>query len=214
MPWRSRWSGATFQEHADVEGRLDGEIELIGGELEDDSPLPRHRRQIERRRPQIAADADVAGTAGVKQVTDQRRGRRLAVGAGDGDVAGLRQHAPQELDIAHHLDAGVMRGSDHRVRKRHAGARHQGRDPVLIASGAHLEALIARRRPRIRHIVPAEHARAAGTECPRRGEAGAREPEHGDRAIAIERDPDHWLTSASASRARSGRGSRRSPRSG
>ena len=116
--------------------------------------------------------------------------------------------------IAAAHDAGVMCGRNHRVRKRHAGARHQGSDPVLGPGGAHLEALIARRRPRIRRVVPAEHARAAGTERPRRGEAGACEPEHGDRAIAIEGNPDHWLTSASASRARSGRGSRRSPRSG
>ena len=206
--------GGNVEQHGDVEGRLDGEIELIGGELEDDGPLARHRRQIERRRPQIAAHADVAGPGRMQQVTDQRRRRRLAIGAGDGDVAGLRQYAPQKLDIAHHLDAGVMRGSDHRVRKRHAGARHQGCDPVLGPGGAHLEALIARRRPRIRRVVPAEHAGTAGTERPRRGEAGACEPEHGDRAIAIERDPNHRLTSASASRARSGRGSRRSPRSG
>ena len=184
-----------IQEHADVEGRLDGQIELVGGEFEDEGPVAWHRREIEGGGPQIAADPNVAGAGRTQQMTDERRRRRLAVGAGDADVAGLRQRAPQELDIADHLDASIVGGNDDGVRERDTGARHQGGNAVLGASGAHLEALVPCRRARRRQIVPTEHAGTAGSERPRCGEAGAGEPEHGHRPVAIERDPDHRLTS-------------------
>ena len=101
-----------IQEDADVEGRLDGQIELVGGELEDEGPVAWHRRKIEGGGPQIAADPNVAGAGRTQQMTDERRRRRFAVGAGDADVAGLRQRAPEELDIADQLDASIVGGND------------------------------------------------------------------------------------------------------
>ena len=55
-------------------------FELVGGELEHEGPIARHGREIENRRPQIAADADAAGAGRVQQVADKRCRRRLAVG--------------------------------------------------------------------------------------------------------------------------------------
>ena len=107
----------------------------------------------------------------MQQVADERRRRRLAVGAGDTDVAGLRQRAPQELDVADHFDVGILSGDNRRVRERDAWARYKGSDAVLGPGGAHLEALIPRCRARRRLIVPAEHAGTAGAERPRCGKA-------------------------------------------
>ena len=100
------------QEHGDVEGRLDGQIELVGGKLQDEGAVARHRREVEGGGSQIAADADAAGPGRAQQVADERRRRRLAVGAGDADVARLRQRAPEQLDVADHLDAGGLGRGD------------------------------------------------------------------------------------------------------
>src|SRR3989441_2349212 len=62
--------------------------------------------------------------AGTEPLRRERRGRRLAVGAGDpGDVG--RARAKEEVDLAGDFDAAPARGLDQRFVPCHAGAHHQ-----------------------------------------------------------------------------------------
>ena len=78
-----------------------------------------------------------------EEMRGERRGGRLAVGAGDGDERRVRRMAPplaaEQLDVADHLDGGRAREPHRpvrrRMRERHAGREHQrgnGR-PVGVA---------------------------------------------------------------------------------
>ena len=84
------------------------QVELVGRHLEHvDAPACVSARATGRR-ADVAADRDVA--AGRRQdVGDQRRGGRLAVGAGDGDERRVRRVrralAAEQLDVADDLDA-------------------------------------------------------------------------------------------------------------
>ena len=84
------------------------------------------------------ARADIAAHLGVAaglahQMRDQRRRRRFAVGAGDGDERRVRRVTPplaaEQLDVADHFDAGLLREPHRpvrlRMRQRHAGRQHE-----------------------------------------------------------------------------------------
>ena len=76
---------------------------------------PAERREVERAAADIAAD--LAARAGLGQdMADQRRGGRLAVGAGDADEARLRLGTGQQLDVADDLLAGGARRRGHGMR--------------------------------------------------------------------------------------------------
>ena len=84
---------------ADVEQDADGRIErgrkidLIGRHLDDVDAARARRLQRQDRGADIAAHLGVvAGDA--QQMRDQRRGGRLAVGAGDGDERRIRRMTP------------------------------------------------------------------------------------------------------------------------
>jgi len=69
-------------------------------------------------------------------MSDQRGGRRFAVGAGDGDKgrAGCKMPslAAEQFDIADYLNARLLRERHHpmrrRMRERHPGRQHQACD--------------------------------------------------------------------------------------
>ena len=104
-PWRSRWSGVRFSQTRDIGPEVARQVELVGRHFEHvDAPVagllrgraPR-ARYCRRPRPEPADGEHMA---------DQRRRRRLAVGAGDRDEARLPLRlAPQQLDVADDLDA-------------------------------------------------------------------------------------------------------------
>lgn len=123
---------------ADIEQDADGgiergrEVDLVGRHLDDvDAP---HARRLQRQ----DRGADIAAHLGVvagdfRQMRDQRRRGRLAVGAGDGDERCVRRVpsplAAEQLDVADDLDPGLARLQHapvrHRMSERHAGREHE-----------------------------------------------------------------------------------------
>ena len=112
---------------ADVEQDADARIErrrkidLVGRALDDMMAAGARRLQREDGHADIAAAGRLV--AGRRQdVGDERRGGRLAVGAGDGDERRVRRVraalAAKQLDVADHLDGGVAREADGPVRRR------------------------------------------------------------------------------------------------
>src|SRR3546814_12984000 len=77
------------------------------------------RLQGEGRRAEVAADLHLTGGE-LQDVANERGGGRLAVGAGDADVAGVALGARQELDVADDLDAVLLGLGDHRMGLRKA----------------------------------------------------------------------------------------------
>jgi hypothetical protein len=90
-----------------------GQVELVGRQLQHIDRPAVHVLEAEHADADVAADAGVAAGAGA-DVADQGRGRRLAVGAGDGDDLralvgrGGVDRAGEELDVAEDLDAGRL----------------------------------------------------------------------------------------------------------
>ena len=107
--------GCDVQPDGDVGAEGLQKLELIRRQFEDIDAALAERRKIERAAADVATD--FASRAGLlEDVADQRRGRRLAVGAGDGDEACRRFGAGQQLDVADDLLAG-------RTRRRRYGMR-------------------------------------------------------------------------------------------
>ena len=94
--------------------------------------VPRRRLERQDRAADVAAHLHVAAEL-AQDVRDERRRRRLAVGAGDGDERRLgareRPLAAEELDVADDLDARGAGLLDRPVRlgmrERHAGRQHE-----------------------------------------------------------------------------------------
>ena len=91
------------------------------------------RREIEDRHADIAAHRDVApGFA--QDMGDQRGGRRLAVGAGDGDERRVGRArgalASEELDVADDLDAGGLARARPSSAARDGSAARRAREPA------------------------------------------------------------------------------------
>ena len=136
-----------------------------------------------------------------QDVGDQRRGGRLAVGAGDGDErrVGARPGtlAAEQLDVADDLDAGGL-GFGHRpvrlgMRERHAGRQHEGRKSAPIGGGDILDRKAGRRRRAASRgaVVGGDHRRPAGGQRAARGDARNAETEHGDSAARECGDRSH-----------------------
>ena len=107
--------GRDVEPHRDmgVEGLQ--QFELVGRQLQHVEAALAQRRQVERAAADIAAD--LAAHAGLgEDMADQRRRRRLAVGAGDGDEPRLVLGARQQLDVADDRLAGGARRGGHGMR--------------------------------------------------------------------------------------------------
>ncbi len=120
----------------------------------------RRRLQIQHRHADIAAKLHVAARL-AQDVSNQRRRRRFAVGAGDGDQRRVGRAsgalAGEQLDVADHLDPGGPRAV-HRpvrlgVRQRHAG-RQQQRVEARPVGLAQINQPEVRLRPRSLAVVP------------------------------------------------------------
>ena len=188
------------------------EIDLVGRALDDVNAARARRLERQDRGADIAAELRVeAGRR--REMRDQRRGGRFAVGAGDGDERRVGREAAalaaEQLDIADHLDGGFLRKPDHPMRRRmgerNAGRQHQRRDPrpvgVAQIGGGNAGGIGLRHALRI--VVVADDVGAAGKERTRAHQPRAAQPEHGDLFAGEGRDRDHdEATSASGSRAR------------
>ena len=165
------------------------EIDLERGALDDVHAPGRRRLEREDGGADVSAELRVVVRAR-EEMRDQRRGGRLAVGAGDRDERRVRRGAAplaaEQLDVADHLDRGIAREADGPVRRRmserHAGRQHQRVDPAPVdaaqignrnAGGARL--LDARFG-----IVPSHHIGTAGEQRACAGKPGRAEPEQRD----------------------------------
>src|SRR5215471_12302739 len=121
---------------------------------------------------------------------NQRRGRRLAIGAGDGDEGSFRRAraalAAEQLDVADHLDARGMR-QHHRpvgrgMRERHAGRKHERGNfrPVGLPQIAAWNARARGLGHGVGIVVPADDVGAAREQCARARQPRPAEAEYGD----------------------------------
>ena len=206
--------GRDVEPHRDVGMEGLEQFELIGGKLQHVEAAFAERLEVERTAPDIAADF-AAGAGLLEDVADQRRRRRLAVGAGDGDEPRPGLRPCQQLDVADDRLAGGARGDRHGMRYRqgagNARADHESGDarPVdrgrVGDPGAEMRRRVARRRI----VVPDD---AVDPGCPQGThgrQAGAREPQHHERRTLEDGEIDHPFTAASGWRGRPSRGWRR-----
>ena len=108
------------------------EVDLIGRTFDDMGAARRRRRQIENRHADVAAHRDFAPGL-FQHMGDERRGRRFAVGAGDGDERRVRRSraalAHKEFDVADNRNPRSVRKVDRpmglRMGQRHAGREHK-----------------------------------------------------------------------------------------
>src|SRR5579863_5761200 len=150
--------------------------------------LARRRRERQDRRADIAADLNLIAE-GRKKMRDERRRRRFAVGAGDGDERRFRRDlaalAAEELDVADNLDPRLSRPAHDPMRLRvcQRNARGENQRAELLEIGARkIEQRQAERRgflTRRRLIVPDDDIGAASLQC--FGADTARSPEAEDR---------------------------------
>ena len=200
--------GRQVDEQADAGLQRRREVDLERRALQDMDAARRRRFKVERRHADIAAELHVApGLA--QHVGDQRRRRRFAVGAGDGDERRLGRAAPrargEQLDIADHFDASGVSPLHRPVRLR-VGQRHAGRQDQRGKAATSRRRQIDQRQPppafaRRLAVVPGSHHRAAGDQRARRRQPGAAEAEQRDAAPA-KVETGVTLTSASRWRGR------------
>ena len=131
----------------------------------------------------------------------ERRGGRLAVGAGDRDERrvgrGQAALAAEQLDVADHLDGGIARKPDHPVRRR-MGQRYARREhergnpaPVDVAQIRGRDAGGGGFGDLFGLVVEADHVRAARQQRARARKAGGAQPEHRDLLPREGGDRDH-----------------------
>ena len=173
------------------------------------TPARGRRRQRQDRGADIAAELRVhARRRG--EVRDQRRCRRFAVGAGDGDErrAGraLCPLAAEQFDIADHLDAGLLRQRHRpvrfRMRERNAGRQHQRRDlrPIDLPQIGGGNAGGVRFGDARGIVIEGDDVGAAGEQRAGARKPRAAQPEHRDLLAGKTRDRDHeGATSVSGS---------------
>src|SRR6185369_9564991 len=113
--------GRKVDQDADRRIKRRREIDLVGRAFDDVKPLFSGRLQRQDRGADIAAKLYVLARA-AQEMCDQRRGGRLAVGAGDGHEWGFRREAlpltTEQLDVAYDLHAGILRKLGRPVRLR------------------------------------------------------------------------------------------------
>ena len=176
------------------------EIDLERRAFDDVHPARVRRLQRQDRRADIAAKLGVAAGAGC-EMGDERRGGRFAVGAGDGDEGRVRRMdaalAAEQLDIADHFDpiaAGeASRPMRRRMGKRHAGRKHQRRDPAPVGGleVAGRDSGACGMDDAVGVVIPADHFRSPRHERTRRAEPRTAEAEDRDLAPGEESDRDH-----------------------
>lgn len=211
---------------ADIEQNADGgvergrEIDLVGRHLDDVDAARARRLQRQDRGADIAAHLGVVA-GDLREMCDQRRRGRLAVGAGDRDELRVRcMPSPltaEQLDVADHLDTGLARLQHapvrHRMGQRHAGRQHQRCEivPGDVAQIGGDEAGLRRLGDILGIVVGGDHFGAAGLQRVAGSEPRAAEAEHRDRLAGKGCNRDHRDTVSAASAWR-GRRAPASPR--
>ena len=145
--------GRDVEQHADAGIERRRQLDLEGRHLDDVEPIDGRRLQRQDRRADVAAHLHVAAGR-AQDVGDQRRGGRLAVGAGNGDERRVGRQlgalAAEQLDVADDLDAGGLGLGDRPVRRgmreRHARRQHQRRKPRPVRARQILDGKARRRR--------------------------------------------------------------------
>jgi hypothetical protein len=163
--------GRDVGEHGHIRHEAGREIDLVGRNFQHIDRAAVRRRQIEHGLADIAADLGREACGG-KNVADQRRRRRFAVGAGDGDerrAAGLRASAGARGRTIRYRRSLRRRPCARRrrfvrfgMRQRHAGAEDQRGDlgPTAIAQNGRIVAPAARQRARRFVVVPGDDTSA------------------------------------------------------
>ncbi len=202
---------------ADVEQDADRRIErrrkvdLVGRHLDDVHPPHARRLQRQNRGADVAAHlAIVAGDP--HQMRDQRRGGGFAVGAGDGDerrIGGMTPPFPtKQLDIADHLDAGLLRRQHGPVRRRmgerRARRQHQRCEirPRYLAQIRGDESGLRGFGDVVGVVVAGDHFGPARFQGVAARQSRAAEAEHRNRLAREGGDGDQAITAVSAWRGR------------
>ena len=128
--------GGDVQEHGRAGRELRRVLELERGGLADDRDrgverrlaVGRRRREQAERAPDVAGHGDRAAARAVDRA-DQLDGRRLAVGAGDGDEL-VGEQAPGQLELADHRQPALARGGDQRRAGGHTRALDDAADAL------------------------------------------------------------------------------------
>ena len=151
-----------------------------------------HVERVRRRVAHLGAEgsADIAAdrhleSRRLQHPAGQRRRRRFALGAGDGDDA-AEEPARRKLDLRDHRHAAPARGLHRRLLRRHAGAEddeiggREGLRPVAPQLQLHAESC---QRLGFRCLAPRvgkRHVRAPAGEQLRGGQAASRGSRDGD----------------------------------
>ena len=165
----------------------------------------RRRRQRQDRGADVAAHLGVV-TGLAHQMRDQRRGRGLSVGAGDGDERCVRcmklALAAEQFDVADHLDARLLRCNHRPVRlrmgQRHARRQHQHSKirPRHVAQIGGRETGLCRFRELRWRVVAGDHFRPARLQRMTARKPRSAEAEHGNRLTLEGSDRRHVVTAA------------------
>ena len=185
------------------------EVDLIGRTFNDMGAARRRRRQVENRHADVAAHRDFAPGL-FQHMGDERRGRRFAVGAGDGDERRVRRSraalAHKEFDVPNNRNPRSVRKVDRpmglRMGQRHAGREHKHLKAAPIGASEidQRDAGGFRALPRGRVVIPRSHFRAPCDKRPRRRQPRAAEAEEGDALPAQALDRNHRHLSLSEAR--------------
>ena len=183
-------------------GRVEGgsQVDLIGGNFDHIDAVAAQRCEREDRGSDIAANLGVAASD-AQEMSGKRRGRRFAVGAGDGDewdVGGLAPTlATEQFDIADHLDCCGSGQQDrpmrHGVGERHAGRKHQCGDfrPVHLPQISRRDTRTACLGDGVNIVVPTNDVGAALEQRTRACQSRAAQTENGDSLAGKGRYRDH-----------------------
>uniref|UniRef100_A0A0N5A0A1 Transposase n=1 Tax=Parastrongyloides trichosuri TaxID=131310 RepID=A0A0N5A0A1_PARTI len=201
------------------------QIQLIGRHLDHIDRIRRRLRQGQNPDADIAADVD-AEARPFQHPADQGRGRRLAVGAGDGDHARPLprrqggQRPREQLHIADDRHARLMGALDGPVRlgmgQRRARRQHQSREsrPVGPRQILDQEAFRLGLHPARDAVVPQHGDGPARLKRARRRDPRPSQAEDRDTTPLEAGNGDHRLNAASAWTGRAAPAWRRRSRSG
>ena len=124
--------GRQVGQDADIRRQARRQVDLEAGHFQHIDGLGRRRRQLQHRLADIAADLGVEAALG-EDVSHQRGGGGLAVGAGDGDHRRLggavgigANFMGEQFDIADDANLGAI-GMFHHAMRLGMGQRHAGR---------------------------------------------------------------------------------------
>ena len=177
--------GREVEQHRRVRRELDGILELERrcfadhGDRRGERRLAvrRGRRKQAQRPPDVPGDDRVAATRAIHRA-DQLDGRRLAVGAGDGDEL-VGQQAPCQLQLADHRDPPLACRDDHRLRGGDTRALDDAAHPLEHADPVRHQLDPGRRELARRKAgtIGADHLLPARAQRQRRCDPRARQPD-------------------------------------